>query len=97
MNKLISSLALAVVAMTSAAVAAPFDPAYDSRDRAIEAQLARAPHVVASVLPATFDPAATSRDRELQGAADRFSAVATHDAPVYVHVPLIDPFRSAND
>jgi hypothetical protein len=100
MIKFASVFAVATVALTSAVVAAPFDPAYTSRDRQIEAQLLAAPAAEGSAYTSAFDPARNSSDDRAVSvrAIDETGAIATHNAPVSTYIPsMLDRFESSND
>lgn len=100
MIKLVSTIAAATIALTSVAIAAPFDPAYTTRDRQIEAQLRLAPAATASAYAPSYDPAFNSSDDRAVAAraADETGAVATHDVIVNGYVPtMLDRFESHDD
>jgi hypothetical protein len=89
--KTTAAAAVALVALTSVASAAGFDPAYTSRDRQIEAQLRVAPKGEALPLVTAYDPARNaSDDRAIAArAVDETGAIATHDAVVSGYIPTI--------
>jgi hypothetical protein len=97
--KTIAASAVALVALTSVAGAASFDPAYTSRDRQIEAQLRVAPRGEALPLVTAYDPARNSSDDRAIAArvVDETGAVATHDAAVSGYIPSIDRAVSERD
>ena len=100
MIKLASTIAAATIALTSVAIAAPFDPAYTSRDRQLEAQLRLAPAGTASAYAPAYDPAFNSSDdRAIAGrTVSETGAVATHDPIVNGYIPtMLDRFESSRD
>jgi hypothetical protein len=97
--KTISAALFAVVALTSVAGAAPFDPANSSYDNRIAAQLRAAPKGEVSSFVTAYDPARDASDDRAVAArsVDETGAVATHDAPVSGYVPTIDRAVSERD
>jgi hypothetical protein len=98
MLKMIASTAAALAALTTVAVAGPFDPAKTSHDLRIEAQLKAAPAAAVVSAEATFyDPAVkSSDDRSIVGSAG-VTFIATHDAVAVGYVPTIDRAVSDRD
>jgi hypothetical protein len=97
MFKTIAAAVVATLALTAGAAAGPFDPAYSSRDRQIEAQLRAAPAGEVSAYVPSFDPAAdASDDRAIAGGAGA-TFIATHDVLVSGYIPTIDRAVSERD
>lgn len=100
-TKFFAALAAATIALSSAAVASPFDPANSPRDLQIERQAnkltsgsavaTRGTYVTA---PSIFDPANSPRDIEVEARANALDAAPVNGF-VY-RAPVFDPAASSD-
>jgi hypothetical protein len=100
MKTLITAIA-ASIALMSAAAAGPYNPGTTSRDMQLEAQLrAHSAPAEVSAYSTFFDPAVDASDdrtRMFWSVEDETGAIATHEAPGWNYIPLIDRAVSERD